>query len=45
MIAHDPSCVHSEGDDNDTPLHRVAFFGHIEAAEKLVENGANPNAM
>ena len=45
MIAHMPECVHWEGETLDTPLHVSAAYGHIKAAEKLINSGANLKAM
>ena len=37
--------VNSMDKEGRTPLHHVAFLGHIETAKVLIDHGANVNAM
>ena len=31
--------------NNDTPLHRAALYGKVNAMKILLDHGANPNAV
>jgi ankyrin repeat protein len=44
LLHDDPSLVNAWSEDGFTPLHFAAFFGHPEAAELLVERGAELGA-
>ena len=41
----DSSLAHAWSPDGFQPLHLAAFFGHAEAAEALLERGADPSAV
>jgi uncharacterized protein len=44
-LLKDQALVDSISYDGWTPLHLAAFFGHAEAAQVLLENGADVNAV
>lgn len=44
ILGADPACVFSWSEDGFTPLHFAAFFGHPDAAELLIEHGADLEA-
>ena len=44
ILSADSDLVNAYGDDGWTPLHVAAFFGHVQAAELLLESGADIHA-
>jgi ankyrin repeat protein len=44
LLAVDPSLVSARSDDGFTPLHFAAFFGHPQAAQVLIDHGADLEA-
>ncbi|KAI0217868.1 hypothetical protein LSAT2_030329 [Lamellibrachia satsuma] len=44
LIAQDPNLVDAVDEDGYSPLHRAAYNGYTEAAQILLENGANVEA-
>jgi len=45
LVAHDPGLLNTQSSDGFTPLHLACFFGQSEAAEFLVRQGADVNAV
>jgi len=45
LLANDPGLVKAQSSDGFTPLHLACFFGQVEAAETLVQRGADANAV
>jgi ankyrin repeat protein len=45
LLADNPTLVSTRSQDGFTALHYAAFFGTAEAAEALLEQGADPNAV
>ena len=45
LVDRDPSLVHSRSGDGWTPLHAAGFFGRTDAAEQLLDAGADPLAL
>ncbi|MGC2111075.1 MAG: ankyrin repeat domain-containing protein [Candidatus Korobacteraceae bacterium] len=45
LLSNDLELVNSRSNDGFTPLHLACFFGHLQAAEILIRNGADPNAL
>jgi len=45
LVANDPALVKAESIDGFTPLHLACFFGQPEAAETLIQQGADVNAV
>jgi ankyrin repeat protein len=45
LVKDRPQGVNAGDYSKNTPLHLVAMHGHAEAAEFLLENGANVNAQ
>jgi ankyrin repeat protein len=45
LLADDPSLANAFGDDGFQPLGLACFFGHIDAAQLLLEHGADPNTL
>ena len=45
LLAGDHNLVNTLSSDGFTPLHLACFFGHLEAAETLLRQGANANAI
>jgi|SRR5919198_1773086 ankyrin repeat protein len=45
LLAEDPSLANAYGDDGFQPLGLACFFGQVEAAQVLVEHGADPNTL
>ena len=45
LLGAAPGCVSQRSMDGFTPLHFAAFFGHPEAARKLLAAGADANAL
>jgi uncharacterized protein len=45
LLATDHGLVKARSSDGFTPLHLACFFGQLEAAEALLQQGADPNAV
>ena len=45
LLRDDPSLANAFGDDGFHPLGLACFFGHVETARELLENGADVNAL
>jgi uncharacterized protein len=45
LVEDDPNLVKAQSNDGFTPLHLASFFSQLEAAEFLVQQGADPNAV
>jgi ankyrin repeat protein len=45
LLAADPALAHTLSADGFTALHLASFFGQPEAAEELIRQGADPNAV
>jgi uncharacterized protein len=45
LLAGAPSLANAYGDDGFQPLGLACFFGHVEAAQVLLEHGADPNTL
>lgn len=45
LVVSDPGVVKAQSSDGFTPLHLACFFSQPEAAEFLIQKGANPNAV
>src|SRR5271165_5690126 len=45
LLANDAGLVKAQSSDGFTPLHLACFFGQVEAAETLVQRGADANAV
>jgi uncharacterized protein len=45
LLAGDHNLVNSQSSDGFTPLHLACFFGQLAAAETLLQQGANANAI
>ena len=45
LLANDGELVKARSADGFTPLHLACFFGQLEAAETLVQHGADANAV
>lgn len=45
LLEDDSSLTHVWSPDGFQPLHLAAFFGHAEAAEALLERGADPSEV
>jgi ankyrin repeat protein len=45
LLREDPSLANAFGDDGFHPLGLACFFGHVETARMLLENGADVNAL
>jgi ankyrin repeat protein len=45
LLANDGELVKASSADGFTPLHLACFFGQLEAAETLVQRGADTNAV
>jgi len=45
LLANDYDLVKAQSSDGFTPLHLACFFGQVEAAEILVQQGADANAV
>ncbi|HEV8610349.1 MAG TPA: ankyrin repeat domain-containing protein [Thermoanaerobaculia bacterium] len=43
VLSGDPSQANAVASDGFTPLGLAAFFGHLDSARLLLENGADPN--
>ena len=44
LLGLDPTLAVAVGPNGDTPLHLAARFGHVEAARRLLDAGAEPSA-
>lgn len=45
LLEEDPSLANAFGDDGFHPLGLACFFGHVDAARLLLENGADVNML
>jgi uncharacterized protein len=45
LLANDRDLVKAQSSDGFTPLHLACFFGQLEAAEVLIQQGADANAV
>ena len=45
LLREQPDSICSFSNDGFTPLHFASFFSQLEAAEALLEHGADPNAV
>jgi ankyrin repeat protein len=45
ILAQEPESAYAFGDDGFQPLPLACFYGHLEAARVLLENGADPNTL
>ncbi len=45
LLANDHDLVKAQSSDGFTPLHLACFFGQVEAAEALLQQGADANAV
>jgi uncharacterized protein len=45
LIAEDPSSVNAVGDHGFHPLGLAAYYGHVDAVQLLLEQGADPNKL
>jgi len=45
LLQQEPQAVHLRDSRGQTPLHRAAGAGHLEATELLLHHGADPNAQ
>ena len=45
LLTNDREVVKARGADGFTPLHLACFFGQLEAAEILIQHGADTNAV
>ena len=45
LLAADPGLANAYGDDGFQPLTLACFYGHVEAARVLLDEGADPNTL
>jgi ankyrin repeat protein len=45
LLDDDPGLANAYGDDGFQPLPLACFYGHLEAAQVLLDHGADPNTL